>query len=663
MPKPINVNSYGKPQNFLKSIKRLFSYIKVHLKFVIIAIILAILGTVCTLVGPNLLSEITDIVTDGTNYAQIYNETEFKQNFNSGLYELIISQDSSNEYYDEATESFLIPIIVDGEEIVTSFKLEENGSIYVTYNSLAKVNLVKITKIAVTLIILYSLGVVFNYMQGFIMSGVSQQISKKLRTDITKKINKLPLNYFDTTSYGDTLSIITNDVDTINQTFNSSVSNLVSAIILFFGSLSLMFVHNYIMAFSAIGAVFIGFLLMMLIMKKSQKYFLLQQENLGNLNGVVEESYSGHDIISVYNAEKEFDKKFDDVNKLLYVSNWKSQFISGIMNPIMAFMGNFGYVVVCVVGAVLLINNFPGVSVGTITAFMIYIRFFTQPLSQIAQAMTNIQSAAAGSERVFDFLDQSEMDDESDIKLAINDVKGNVEFDNVYFGYNQDKMIIKDFNLSVKAGQKIAIVGSTGAGKTTIVNLLMRFYEITKGKIKIDGIETNKITRDNVHRLFGMVLQDTWLFEGSIKENLIFNTENVTDEQIVNACKACGIDYFIRTLPNGYNTILDDNTSISAGQKQLLTIARAMIQNSPMLILDEATSSVDTRSEEYIQKAMDKLTKSRTSFIIAHRLSTIKNADLIIYMKDGTIAESGKHNELLRKNGAYAELYNSQFQS
>lgn len=517
-----------------------------------------------------------------------------------------------------------------------------------------------VVKVAAFLAILYGAGALFSYAQGYIMATMTQKISKKLRREISEKINKLPLKYFDNNSFGDILSRVTNDVDTIGQTMNQSIGTLVSAITLFIGSLFMMLITNVIMTMGAVVATIIGFLLLFLIMSKSQKYFTKQQQELGEINGHVEEIYSGHDVVKAYNGEKAAKEKFDDINERLKTNVWKSQFLSGIMMPLMHFVGNFGYVAVCVIGAVLLLNG--SITFGVIVAFMVYVRLFTQPLSQLAQAAQNLQSTAAASERVFEFLGEEELSDESHKTKTIKDVKGDVEFEHVKFGYSEDKIIIHDFSAHAKPGQKIAIVGPTGAGKTTMVNLLMRFYELDGGEIKIDGTAVSELTRENVHEQFCMVLQDTWLFEGTIKENIVYNKENVSDEKVEEACMAAGIDHFIRSLPKGYDTVLDNKVSLSAGQKQLLTIARAIVEDSPMLILDEATSSVDTRTEELIQKAMDTLMEGRTSFVIAHRLSTIKNADMILVMKDGDIIEKGNHEELLSQNGFYAELYNSQFE-
>lgn len=530
---------------------------------------------------------------------------------------------------------------------------------YIVNGITGTINLPEIKKLAIFLIVIYGLGFIFNYIQSYIMATIAQRLSYKLRRDIDHKINRLPLKYFDNNSYGDVLSRVTNDVDTIAQTLNQSLGTLVSAITMFFGSLIMMFITNYIMAFAAVASTLIGFLLMIIIIKKSQKYFLNQQNGLGAINGHIEEVYSGHTIVKAYNGEKAALKSFNSMNDDLFINAWRSQFLSGLMMPIMQFIGNFGYVVVSIVGALLAING--KIQFGVIASFMLYIRLFTQPMSQFAQAANRIQSGAAASERVFSFLDEPELNAEFDKTKTLQYVKGDVEFNHVKFGYDSDKIIIPDFSMKAKAGQKIAIVGPTGAGKTTLVNLLMRFYEVEDGQIKIDGTSTLDVPRENVHDQFCMVLQDTWLFEGTIKENIAYNRKGVTDEMVKEACKVAGIDFFIRTLPNGYETILTDKLNLSAGQKQLMTIARAMIVDAPLLILDEATSSVDTRTEIIIQKAMDRLMHWRTSFVIAHRLSTIKNADLILVLKDGNVVESGTHVELLSKNGFYADLYNSQF--
>lgn len=536
----------------------------------------------------------------------------------------------------------------------------------ITKGLMTKINLENIKKIGYFLIALYSVSAILGYAQGFIMTTITNKFSKKLRAEISTKINHLPLRYFDKHSYGDILSRVTNDVDTISQTMNNSIGTLVSSVALFLGSLIMMFTTNWQMAITAVLSTVIGFGLMLTILSKSQKYFIAQQNELGNINGHIEETYSGLNVVKAYNGIKESNEKFDEINNRLYESAKKSQFLSGLMQPLMGFIGNFGYVAVCIVGALLTMNGI--IEFGTIVAFMVYIRLFTNPLSQIAQAATQLQSTAAASERVFEFLEEEEMVNESDKtkKLDINNVKGNIEFEHIKFSYQNDdgiKEVIKDFSATAKSGQKIAIVGPTGAGKTTMVNLLMKFYEINGGDIRIDGVSTKDLTRENIHDLFIMVLQDTWLFSGTIKENIVYNKENVTDEQVINACKTVGLDHYIRSLPKGYDTILSDADNMSAGQKQLMTIARGMIKDAPFLILDEATSSVDTRTEELVQKAMDKLTEGRTSFIIAHRLSTIKNADLILVMNDGNIIEQGNHDELIEKNGFYAELYNSQFET
>ncbi len=520
-----------------------------------------------------------------------------------------------------------------------------------------------IKKISLFLLGLYLCSTIFNYIQAVCMTDVANKFAKSLRSKISIKINKLPLKYFDRHQSGDILSRVTNDIDTIAQSMNQSLGLLASSITLFLGSIIMMFWTNWIMAITAIGSSLLGFIGMTAILKNSQKYFVARQEELGNLNGHIEEIYSGLNVVKVYNGKKQANKKFDELNKKVYEANRKSQFLSGLMQPIMGFIGNFGYVAVCIVGALLTMNNV--ISFGVIVAFITYVRLFTNPLSQIAQSMTSLQSTAAASERVFEFVDEEEMKEEKQITKTLNkeDVKGKIEFDNVVFQYeNNDKPTIKNFTATAHPGQKIAIVGPTGAGKTTMVNLLMKFYEINSGDIRIDGVSTKELTRENIHDLFTMVLQDTWLFEGTIKENIIYNREGVSDEKVKEVCKEVGLDHFIKTLPHGYDSKISDNDSVSAGQRQLLTIARGMIDNSPFLILDEATSNVDTRTEEAVQKAMDKLTEGKTSFIIAHRLSTIKNADLILVMKEGNIVEQGNHEELMARNGAYAELYNSQFE-
>ena len=522
------------------------------------------------------------------------------------------------------------------------------------------IDLDKVGKIALTLAILYVISAVVGYIQSFTVATIVQRFSQRLRKAIQTKINKVPLSYFDSHSQGDTLSRVTNDVDLLGQSLNQSLGTLVTSTMLLIGSIFMMFHSNVSMALTAIGSVLIGFVLVMVIMGSSQPLFKRQQNNLAAINGYVEEIYSGHNVVTSYNAAGETSEAFKKLNTNLYKSMWQSQFLSGIMMPLMIFIGNFGYVMVCVVGAVKVING--DITMGDVVAFMTYVRIFSQPLSQIAQAFTQMQSATAAMSRVFEFLEEEEMEDESHKERQLSDVKGEVTFDNVFFGYSRDKTIIHDFSAVAKPGQKVAIVGPTGAGKTTIVNLLMKFYEIDKGQIAIDGVDTRLMSREEVHDQFSMVLQDTWLFEGTIKENLIYNQENITDEQVVEAAKAVGVHHFIMTLPDGYDTYLDDSVTLSIGQKQLLTIARALLKDAPLLILDEATSSVDTRTEELIQKAMDKLMEGRTSFVIAHRLSTIKNADLILVMKDGNIIEQGNHDELMTEGGFYADLYNSQFE-
>ena len=580
-----------KSKDFKGTWMKIIRYCKRYLAVIVVALICAVAGTILTILGPDKLSDLTKVITEG---------------------------------------------------IATGIDME------------------RVKSIGLTLVVFYVGSVILSFGQQFIMATVTQNVTKQLRSDISGKINRLPMAYYNKTSTGDVLSRVTNDVDMISQSMNQSIGNLVSAVALFFGSLIMMFKTNVIMTLTAVIATMIGFGLMSLITSHSQKYFSRQQANLGALNGHIEEIYSGHTVVKAYNGEKNAKKVFDELNNNLRDSAFKAQSLSGLMQPLMAFIGNFGYVAVCVMGAVLTMKGYIGFEV--IVAFMMYIRLFTQPLAQIAQATQSLQSAAAAGERVFAFLGAEEMSDESDKTEKLGKAEGYVDFEHVKFGYEDtDKIIIHDFSAKAKPGQKIAIVGPTGAGKTTLVNLLMRFHEIQSGDIKIDGISTRDMKREEVRSQFCMVLQDTWLFEGTVRENLVYNTENVSEEKIEAACKAVGLDHFIRTLPHGYDTILNDQVSLSQGQKQQLTIARAMIADKPMLILDEATSSVDTRTELQIQKAMDALMQNRTSFVIAHRLSTIKNADLILVLKDGDIIESGNHEELLAKGGFYADLYNSQF--
>ena len=597
---PHGMGGGEKAKDFKASWGKLIKYCKKYMVAIIVALVTAAVSTVFQIIGPDKIKDMTAEVAKG------------------------------------------LPQLVNGIPVINA------------------IDLTAIFNIAMGLVLFYASATILSFIENFIMATMSAKISKNMRTDMSEKINKMPLKYFDKTSYGDVISRVTNDIDTIGQTLNQSLDSLVRAVTMFFGAIIMMFITNWIMALTAIGASIIGFVLMIIIMSKSQKYFKEQQQGLGNINGHIEEIYSGHDVVKAYNGGKNAKKIFEEINATLYDSGWKSQFMSGLMMPLMNFIGNFGYVAVCVVGAALAMNGTIGFEV--IVAFMLYIRLFTQPLSQLAQAMQSLQRTAAASERVFEFFDEEELDDESQKFVKLENIKGEVEFKHVHFGYDKDKTIINDFSAKVEPGQKIAIVGPTGAGKTTMVNLLMRFYEIDSGEICIDGVPISQVTRENVHDQFCMVLQDTWLFEGTIKENIIYSKQGVTDDEVIAACKAVGIHHFIRTLPHGYETELNDKASLSAGQKQLITIARAMIQNSPLLILDEATSSVDTRTERLVQEAMDKLTHGRTSFVIAHRLSTIKNADTILVMKDGDIVESGSHDVLIAKSGFYAELYNSQFE-
>ena len=538
------------------------------------------------------------------------------------------------------------------------YKLREITNL-ITEGLVGEMDLGAISNIGFFLAFLYVVGSLINYAQGYAISDMIQHFSKRLRTAIAEKINRLPLRYFDSHSQGDTLSRVTNDVDTVGQSLTQSLGTLISSVLLLIAVLFMMFYTNVVLSFVTIGSVLLGFVFSAVLMAKSQRYFQEQQSNLAAINGYVEEMYSGHNVITSYNGAEKTRLAFNALNQNLYTSMWKSQFISGIMFPLMNFVGNFGYVMVVIVGATMAING--SISMGTIVAFMVYVRIFSQPLSQIAQGITTLQSASAAMGRVFEFLAEGDMEDDSHKLQQLTSVKGHVQFKDVFFGYNPDKTIIHDFSAEAKAGQKIAIVGPTGAGKTTIVNLLMKFYDIERGQIMIDGVDIKDMQRSEVHGAFSMVLQDTWLFEGTIKENLIYNQKDITDQAVVEAAKAVGVHHFIMTLPDGYDTVLDDTVSLSVGQKQLLTIARALLKDAPLLILDEATSSVDTRTEELIQKAMDKLMEGRTSFVIAHRLSTIRNADLILVMRDGNIIEQGNHDQLMEQGGFYADLYNSQF--
>lgn len=584
------VRAIEKPNNFFKTWGKLLIYCKKYIWFFAVATLLAIATSVFTIIGPDLLGDVTNLIQEGI---------------------------------------------------------------------MGQMNYDGIWKICIILIIFYSAAALFSYAQSFIMATMAQRLSQRMRKDISEKINRMPFKYFDSTPFGDVLSRVTNDVDTIGMALNLSVVTIITSVTLLIGVCIMMFITSPILATVAIVSSILGFVLNIIIMVKSQKHFVAQQKSLGELDGHIEEVYAGHNVVKAFNGEEQAKQVFNKHNAKLYSSAWKSQFMSGLMMPIMNFIGNFGYVAVCAVGGTLVAEG--KIKIGVIISFMMYIKLFTQPLAQIAQSATSLQSAAAAGERVFDFLSEKELSDESHKNVAMPTIKGDVEFKNVCFGYNEDRIIIHDFSAKIKAGQKIAIVGPTGAGKTTLVNLLMRFYELNSGQILIDGVPIDTLTRTQIHDIFGMVLQDTWLFEGTIKDNIIYGKENISDEKLTEVCKAASIDHFIRTLPKGYNTVLNDKTSLSAGQKQLMTIARAMIENAPMLILDEATSSVDTRTEVLIQEAMDKLTVGRTSFVIAHRLSTIKNADLILVMKDGDIIEKGTHEQLLEQKSFYCDLYNSQF--
>lgn len=588
-----------KPKKFKKTLKEMAGYLKPYFPLILIAVVASVIATILQIIGPDKLKLITDEITKG------------------------------------------LPKIVKGKPV------------------LASINMDNVKSITIMLVIFYGSSLLLNLLQRFIMADVTQKISKSFREKIAVKINKLPFSYFDNTTYGDILSRVTNDVDTISQSLNQSIGTLLTSIVMLLGTLVMMIYNSGILTITTILSSLVGFVFITIIMKKSQKYFKAQQQNLGDINGQIEEVYTGHNVIKAYNAGERVIDEFEQMNTQLYTSAWKSQFLSGLMMPIMQFAGNFSYVMVCIVGGALAING--KISFGVIVAFMIYVRLFTNPLSDIAQSFNTLQRAAAAGERVFEFLNEKELEEEN-VTEKLDRAKGEVEFKDVRFGYNPDKIIIKDFSVKVNPGEKIAIVGPTGAGKTTIVNLLMRFYEINDGQIFVDGIDTKKLSRDNLRDQFCMVLQDSWVFEASVRENITFGEKDITDEELIDVCKRVNLDHFIRTLPNGYDTILNDKQSLSQGQLQLLTIARAMVSHAPMLILDEATSSVDTRTEIIVQDAMDELAKGRTSFVIAHRLSTIKNADLILVMKDGDIVEKGKHDELLARDGFYAQLYNAQFE-
>ena len=708
MPRP--GRTMEKSKDFKGSIKRLFRNLKDWHVLMSIAIILAMASAIFSLIAPNKLSGLTDTITDGLvpntkvlkdiskkiqkNFTQekmmekipeILASDKLTVDEKKALQQAIQTGDANiiNKLDKKVVILMMDDIEVNNKKITASDQYEfikimkDTTNVKETKQMLKKLdqlpssiyNLVKpsidmnkVRQVALFLATLYLLSAIFNYIQQYSMTTVSNNFAKRLRSKISKKINRLPLKYFDSHETGDVLSRVTNDVDSIAQNMNQSLASLVTSVTLFIGSIIMMFITNWIMAITAIVSSLIGFLFMGIILSKSQKYFSKRQEELGNLNGYIEEIYSAHNIVKSYNGTDTANRDFDKLNESLFECNRKSQFLSGMMQPVMAFVGNFGYVAVCVVGGLLTMNNV--ISFGVIVAFMIYVRLFTNPLTQIAQATTSLQSTAAASERVFEFLDEKEMTSEKSINKTLNKekVEGNIEFKNVKFGYDKDRTIINNFSAKAKKGEKIAIVGPTGAGKTTMVNLLMKFYEINDGEILIDGVSTKDLTRENIHDLFIMVLQDTWLFEGSVRENIKFNKDDVSDEEIWNCLKVVGIDHFVKTLPNGLDAIIKDNEAVSAGEKQLLTIARGMIKNAPFLILDEATSNVDTRTEELVQKAMDKLMEGRTSFIIAHRLSTIKNADLILVMDQGNIIEQGTHDELMKQKGFYEKLYNSQFE-
>lgn len=715
---PNRGGSFEKPKNLSLTVKKLMSYLKSFMPFIVIALIFSVASSILSIIGPNKLSDLTDELSKGLildkkkievinkDISSTLNEESIKE-ITTKIYKNeeisgVSKEDkekylklSSNMNKDNMLKSILsmpksikeilLPDSkIDGKKITSSDKviflkemsgITKESSAKDIYSKLDKlpssisslikpsINMDAVKNIVIFLLTIYLVSALFNFLEGFIMASVANDFARNLRTKISIKINKLALKYFDSHSNGDILSRVTNDVDTVAQTMSQSLGAFVSAIALFLSCVIMMFKTNWILAITAILSSLIGFIFMSFILGKSQKYFLARQVELGKLNGHIEEIYSSHNVVKAYNGNYDAEKKFDKLNENVFECNRMSQFLSGLMPSMMNFIGNFGYVAVCVVGALLTINE--NISFGVIVAFMLYVRLFTSPLSQIAQGMTSLQSTCAAAERVFEFVEEDEMEDEKHLKKKLNakKVKGNIEFKHVKFGYDKDKIIINDFNCKVKPGQKIAIVGPTGAGKTTMVNLLMKFYNINDGDILIDGVSVKELKRENIHDLFIMVLQDTWLFNGSIRDNIKYNKKNVSDETIEKALDTVGVLHFVKSLPGGLDYEITDSNSISAGQKQLLTIARGMVKDAPFLILDEATSSVDTRTEELVQKAMDKLTKGRTSFIIAHRLSTIKNADLILVMKDGNIIEQGNHKALMKKNGFYADLYNSQFKN
>lgn len=656
-------NKNLKPKNLKKSLSRLIKELNKYKILIIISLLLAVVGSILSIITPNKLSKLTDEITNGL----IINKDNFKT-----LNEQIYFNYTNNDLKEIEIDNIKISINDQLEylNIAKDIKQDDISDLYSKLDLMPetikelvkpKMNLDKIKVISIFLAIIYILSALFTYIESISMTVVANKFAKALREKISIKINKLPLKYFDKNKIGDVLSRVTNDVDTVSQTLNNSLASFVSALTLFIGTIIMMFVTNSLMAITAIISSLFGFIFMFIVLSKSQKYFIERQKELGNLNANIEEIYSNIAVVKKYNAKEETRANFNKINDKLFNSTRKSGFLSGLMPPMMMFVGNFGYVCVCIVGALLVINN--KISFGVIVAFISYVRLFTSPLSQIAQTMSSFQQTAAASERVFELLDEEEMEKETNKKILEKEkVIGKLEFNDVCFTYDGNKTpTIKDFSVKIKPGQKVALVGPTGSGKTTMVNLLMKFYDINSGDIKIDDIKIKDLKRENVHDLFTMVLQDTWLFEGTIKENIIYNRKNITLEEVKKACKIVGMDHFIKTLPNGYDSYLNEETNVSEGQRQLLTIARALIKETPFLILDEATSNVDTRTEELISKAMDVLTKGKTSFIIAHRLSTIKNADLIIVMKDGEILEKGKHDELLKQNGFYAELYNSQF--
>ena len=656
-------NKNLKPKNLKKSLSRLVKELNKYKILIIISLLLAVVGSILSIITPNKLSKLTDEITNGL----IINKDNFKT-----LNEQIYFNYTNNDLKEIEIDNIKISINDQLEylNIAKDIKQDDISDLYKKLDLMPetikelvkpKMNLDKIKVISIFLAIIYILSALFTYIESISMTVVANKFAKSLREKISIKINKLPLKYFDKNKIGDVLSRVTNDVDTVSQTLNNSLASFVSALTLFIGTIIMMFVTNSLMAITAIISSLFGFIFMFIVLSKSQKYFNERQKELGNLNANIEEIYSNIAVVKKYNAKEETRANFNKINDKLFNSTRKSSFLSGLMPPMMMFVGNFGYVCVCIVGALLVINN--KISFGVIVAFISYVRLFTSPLSQIAQTMSSFQQTAAASERVFELLDEEEMEKETNKKILEKEkIIGKLEFNDVCFTYDGNiTPTIKDFSVKIKPGQKVALVGPTGSGKTTMVNLLMKFYDINSGDIKIDDIKIKDLKRENVHDLFTMVLQDTWLFEGTIKENIIYNRKNITLEEVKKACKIVGMNHFIKTLPNGYDSYLSEETNVSEGQRQLLTIARALIKETPFLILDEATSNVDTRTEELISKAMDVLTKGKTSFIIAHRLSTIKNADLIIVMKDGEILEKGKHDELLKQNGFYAELYNSQF--